>query len=260
MPYNAATRTGDGVVACCEDGTLVWLDDEGEIIRGPEAYGEGPLESIAAIGEEVMAVGEGEKVVAFNGHFYVSSGPMLFEYSKGKEPLRAIDVGSDSALVALSAYDDFMICALSTDGKIFYSKDAVHWSSFAFNSNYKGFYPTLNIRTLAMGRGSVAIAGVCPEDGLPAVYFSSEGKVWSPRELSVTEGSAIRPILQAPQKMVYDPYADRMVLLCSEGTVVSLPGCSHCTTMIQIEGAELKDVCPFENYLMLIGPEDVWLR
>ena len=95
-----------------------------------------------------------------------------------------------------------------------------------FNVQYDGYYPSMDFRAVAVGGGSVMVAGVRP-DGTPAAFTSSRGTVWSERILDYSDNI----FTAVPMDLSYDPAQDRFYLLGDGGSQLALPGCSHCNTL-----------------------------
>lgn len=133
----------------------------------------------------------------------------------------------------LSSFEDRMICGFSEDNVIFSSRDGgSSWSECDFNREYDGYYPRLDFRSIAAGNTSFAVLGLDSQSS-PHLFISTEGKVWSERELSWLEhGSPV--FLQAePQELLYDAERDQFILKCSDGYSLILPPCSHCNQRVE---------------------------
>lgn len=133
-----------------------------------------------------------------------------------------------------SSYGD-LVCGIGADNTLFISKDGgTTWSSFDFNMHYKGYYKPLSIKAIAAGDKMMAIVG-SDADGSPAMYFSFDGTVWSPRELSYAEGGKFLYLDRQPESLKYDADTDKMVIYCEGGTIFFVPNCSHCNSLVRTE-------------------------
>ncbi len=129
-----------------------------------------------------------------------------------------------------SSYGD-IVCGVSGEGEILVSKDeGATWTSLNFNEVYDGYYKPLTIKAVAAGDRTMAIAGT-DSDGRPAVYFSSDGGVWTPRDLSYTVNGKTFYLERQPLALQYDSELDRMEMLCEGDAVFYMPNCSHCNSL-----------------------------
>lgn len=85
-------------------------------------------------------------------------------------------------VVALSANKTW--CYGVTDqGEIFHSKDGKDWKVLNFNREYHGYYQPCQFNGVLVTDNSIAVIGK-HEDNTPALFFSSEGNVWTERMLT----------------------------------------------------------------------------
>ena len=128
------------------------------------------------------------------------------------------------------AADEEAIWAVTDAGEIIHSPDGFHWNMMDFNEQYAGFYPEMDLRAVAVGGGSVMIAGLTP-DGRPAAFTSSgSGNVWSERILNYTKQNRPLYLNSEPSALAYDEIQDSFYLLCNDGVMFRLPSCSHCNS------------------------------
>ncbi len=129
-----------------------------------------------------------------------------------------------------SSYEN-LVCGIAGESGILVSKDdGASWTSIDFNVEYEGYYKPLVIKAVAAGYKTMAIAGT-DSDGRPAMYFSFDGSVWSPRELSYTEHGRTLWLDEQPLDLEYDADHDRMIMYCENNTIFYVPNCSHCNSL-----------------------------
>ena len=222
--YGQDLRTG---VATPDGGFLVageylaWLDAEGDVLRNRPL--ERPLAALAAVGERLYAFdAEGRDLLRLAPDGAVAE--------REKLPVR----GRLQALVA----DGNTLWAVTDAGEIAHRKDASDWTVFDFNTQYDGFYPSMDFRAVAAGGGSVMVAGLRP-DGTPAAYTSARGTVWSERTLDYTEQGLPCLFTAEPVSLGYDAPQDRFYLAGTGGALLALPSCSHCNALTRYPTAIL---------------------
>lgn len=133
-------------------------------------------------------------------------------------------------LLAESADPEGFRWAVTDAGEILRSADGAGWTVLDFNEKYAGYYPWMDFRAVAAGGGSVMVAGL-DADGHLAVYTSSRGTVWSPRNLEYSEAGERQVLDVLPCSLSYDPLRDSFFLCGTRGTLFEMPGCSHCNRL-----------------------------
>ena len=174
----------------------------------------------------------GRLIAAVNG-----SDPLFLAYgSLDSEPERTA-LPTEGRLVALTASDQHCF-GVSSEGEILRSADGRNWTFQEFNEDYEGYYPVMEFLDVEAGLDNVAVIGRTRNGG-SAMFVSSQGIVWSPRELSYSGNSGSYMLEEEPLSLVYDPLADQYILLCSGGVMFYVPACSHCNKREQINANEL---------------------
>ena len=191
---------------------LAWLDEDGEILRTK------PLERTLTA------------LVVHNGHLYAldTEGLELLELDMDGRILGQEKLPVQGRLRSLAA-DKGVLWAVTDAGEILHSKDTSGWTVLDFNAQYAGYYPQMDFWAVAVGGGSIMVAGISP-GGTPAVFTSSRGTVWSERSLDYSELGSTITFSALPMGLSYDHAQDRFYLLGSDGEVLALPGCSHCNS------------------------------
>ena len=192
---------------------LAWLDGDGDILRTRPldrtltalVESDGHLYALDTEGDELLEINWEGHVV---GH----------EKLPVKGLLRGLDANGN------------VLWALTDLGEIVHGNITSGWSVLDFNAQYAGYYPQVTFWAMAVGGGSIMIAGTRP-DGSPAAFTSSRGTVWSERSLDYTEAGVTCPFTALPMGLNYDARQDRFYLLGSDGMELALPGCSHCNSL-----------------------------
>lgn len=251
--YRALAPTAEGFVAAGTDGRLDRLDRSGRFVDGGSFPGV-EFNCLLSHGTTLFAAGNDGvlMVAAGEGAFKsVDSGTTLdirsltwFEdYLVAGAAGGRVLIGDAAGffeqttpaikgnIVSLSAAGE--VCWGVTDrGEIFHSRDLVAWRVFDFNTIYADYYEPCSWSAVVATGEQVAVAGRSA-DGVPALYLSTGGEVWSPRDLDYTDTRGIPARLSAiPRAMIHDSAGDRLVLACDGGEVMSVPSCSHCNEML----------------------------
>ena len=194
---------------------LAWLDEDGDILRTK------PLDrTLTALVER------GESLYALD-----SEGLALLELDRDGGFVGQENLPVQGHLRAL-ATENGVLWAVTDAGEIVHGSTASGWKVLDFNAQYAGYYPPMTFWAVAVGGGSIVVAGTDP-GGIPAVFTSSRGTVWSERTLDYTEAGSTFTFTALPMGLSYDSVQDRFYLLGSGGEELALPGCSHCNSHTQ---------------------------
>jgi len=132
-------------------------------------------------------------------------------------------------IVSISASD--RICIASTaDGQIYLSTDGINWKMSDFNAQYSEYYGQITVRCVCASTDGLMIAGV-GQKGQPVAFESTQGGVWSERELSYSSDGSIKYLQELPLDLSFDYEHSRFVIQCSDNVIFYLPGCSHCNSI-----------------------------
>ena len=206
--------TDDGGFLAAGD-YLAWLDADGNVLRKRPLNR--PLTALASCGGRLYALeADGRELSTLNADGTVVSREKL--PVKGR--LRAL------------AGDRNTLWAVTDAGEIARRTGGAEWTVFEFNTQYVGYYPSMDFRAVAAGGGSVMVAGIGP-DGTPAAFTSARGTVWSERILDYTEQGLPCLFSADPVSLSYDTLQDRFYLAGAGGALLALPGCSHCNSLIR---------------------------
>lgn len=210
-PYN------DGFVIASADGMLYWTDIEGVHLDSVNIKTD--IAGIEVVEGSVLAVSPDCSIRSVERS---GRNRLLFRgRSKIKNYLgRAVGIActKDNTLI------------LTDNGMILSTADYKSVSVFDFNSTYTAYYDEVQFRAICASENFCYIAGIY-NTGMPAVFTSATGNVWSERTLNYTEGRENLQLEQQPLGLAYDSRMDRFVLACTDGYLFYMPGCSHCNSI-----------------------------
>lgn len=166
--------------------------------------------------------------------------------------LKRILLNLKGDIVSLSANTTHCYGVTNT-GEIIHSGDGKNWSIFDFNEAYKGFYKSCRFKKVLVSENQISIIGV-QEDGLPVMFYSSRGTVWTQRNLIYTDNEGVTSLLNdIPNDIFYDASQDRFILVCDNGKVMTIPGCTHCNKLFELGTENLNCIARNENSLIVAG-------
>ncbi len=248
--YDSVTQYGDVYVAAGEGNRLDILSSRGDV-----------LDSVT-----LAEYSEGTKSVAvFKGQLLLGYGSRVLTADIGTGSLEirgTSDVPVRGGIISMDANKDR--CYVITDSsEIAFTDNGSKWKVMDFNEAYRGFYPETDLVAIAAGQGSVAVVGVTEEGG-PAMFTSSRGTVWSPRDMDYRKDGTMQLYTRRPTGLCYDPLGDQFIMLCEVGEMFYVPACSHCNhpeTVKACADAVLKDMCPADTYeFLIVGDAGFTLR
>ena len=194
---------------------LAWLDQDGDILRTK------PLDrTLTALADN------GGSLYALD-----TEGLDLLELDRDGRLVGQEKLPVQGRLRALAS-ENGVLWAVTDAGEIVHGNPSSGWNVLDFNAQYAGYYPPMTFWAVAVGGGSIFVAGTDP-GGSPAVFTSSRGTVWSERTLDYTEAGSTFTFTALPMALSYDTAQDRFYLLGSGGEELALPGCSHCNSHTQ---------------------------
>ena len=191
---------------------LAWLDEEGDILQTKPL--ERPLTALVVSDGRLYALDE--------------EGLGLLELDLEGQLVGQESLPVRGRLRSLAAEGE-VLWAVTDAGEILHGNGFSGWTVLDFNAQYAGYYPPMDFWAVAVGGGSIMVAGVSP-GGPPAVFTSSRGTVWSERPLDYSELGSTFTFSSLPMALSYDAVQDRFYLLGSGGEELALPGCSHCNS------------------------------
>ena len=216
---------------------LAWLDAEGNVQRIKPL--EKPLTDLVACGNRLYALD--------------TDGIELIEMDLGGRVLSRRTLSVQGRLRGLAA-DGNILWAVTDAGEILHGNKASGWRVLDFNAQYKGYYPRMDFRAIAIGGGSMMVAGFRP-DGKTVAYTSARGTVWNERSLDYTERGLPCAFSADVTGLNHDADQDRFYLLGSGGLQLALPGCSHCNSLQKYPVDTLFARIPAAQGSLLLGSD-----
>ena len=210
------------------------------------------LSTIQMDGDAVsLAVFRDRLIVGLN----TSSGARILYLDSIDSSPQVIPLEIRGSITALSAGLQFC-CGVTSEGEIIRTTDLENWTVLDFNAQYDGFYPRVSFSDIEMGLENMAVVGTT-DSGAPAMFISSQGSVWSYRELSYSASQGSYYLEEEPFSVIYDYLADQYVLLCSGGVLFSVPACAHCNKIRRINANELKSLAfTYQGDYFVVGSDD----
>lgn len=202
----------DGFVKARDDGMLIWSDADGNATDSTQL-------KIEIAGIEVQQ----DRVLVVSPDCMVMS---VERSGRSRRLCRSQLRGGADRVVGIAATQDNTLI-LTRGGVILSTVDFDTFRSMDFNGTYFLYYKETLFCSIAASDNSFFIAGTYP-DGMPAVFTSATGTIWSERSLTYTEGGQTLQLELQPVRLSYDRGHDRFVLICADGWQFIMPGCSHC--------------------------------
>ena len=215
---------------------LAWLDQDGDILRTR------PLERTLT------------SLVESDGQLFAldTEGLELLELDTDGHIVGLCELPVRGRLRALAA-DGGILWTVTDAGEILHGNEVSGWTVLDFNAQYDGYYPPMAFWAIAVGGGSIMVAGMTP-GGAPAAFTSARGTVWSERSLDYSEGGSTFTFSALPMGLSYDPAKDRFYLV-GGGEELALPGCSHCNSLTHYPVQTLYARIPAGFGTLLLGSD-----
>ncbi len=273
--YNAIINYEDGFIAVGSNGRIDRISKSGDIVKS-ERFPEVEFKSLLSHGQTIIAVGDEGSIlisadkgvfkkidggthkninslVPFNDYIIAGSdgGELLIGDETGT--FEKIQLALEGNIVSLSA--GVSRCYGVTDqGEIIHTEDGVSWKIFDFNNFYSGYYKPCRFTSVLVTENQIAVTGK-NQDGLPVLIFSSQGNVWTERELNYTDEQGMTSYLkEVPNNIFYDFSREQFVLICDKGKMMTIPSCSHCNKLFELTIEEdLTGISSNENKLIIVG-------
>jgi hypothetical protein len=214
---------GDGFVMARQDGMLIWTDIDGAGIDSIRLKID--IAGIEVSGDMILAVSPDCCIMRVERN------------GKSRQLCRSqIKNNIDHVVGIASTKDNTLV--LTEYGVILSTTDFDTFTALDFNGTYTFYYEETRFCSISASDNSYFIAGTY-RNGMPAVYTSATGKIWSERTLGYTEGGESLQLEQQPLRLTYDRRNDRFVMACTDGYLFYMPGCSHCNA---IERKSMQDI------------------
>ena len=213
----------DGFVMACADGTLTWTDIDG--IATDSVKLRMDVAGIEVREDRVLAVSPECRILS------VSRDGNIRQLCRSQ-----INNGADFVVGIACTKDNALI--LTESGVILSTVDFDSFVAMDFNGTYISYYDETRFCSICASDNFFYIAGTY-HNGMPSVFTSATGRIWSERSLTYTQGSETLCLEQQPLGLAYDSRQDRFVMACTDGYLFYMPGCSHCNT---IERKSMRDI------------------
>jgi hypothetical protein len=146
---------------------------------------------------------------------------------------------------------------VTDQGEIISSKDGLNWTIFDFNSVYKGYYETCKFIKVETTPNQIAVLGI-NDEGLPVLFFSSKGNVWTERSLLFTNEEGVPEMLnEIPTDIFYDENNDQFILSDKQGGIMTIPSCSHCQKRYKISNEKLNAIAGNNLKIIIVGENNL---
>ncbi len=273
--YRGIAKYEDGFIAVGSDGRVDRISVSGKIKKSEKIPG-AKLNCVLIFNQQIITAGD-------EGIIFISSGKGKFSrvYSgtdkninslalfkkkiiagadhgeiligTGKGAFKKIQLNLKGNIVSVSAGNSDCY-GVTDEGEIIHTTDEINWSVFDFNKFYSGYYMPCKFTVVLVTENQIAAAGV-QDDGSPAFFLSTRGKVWTERPLSYTnDHGEISYMTDIPYDIFYDLARDQFILVCSEGKLMTLPSCSHCNELMVLPTKnDLKGVSANGKEIIIVG-------
>jgi hypothetical protein len=215
-------------------------------------YREGELSTLPIQGNAVsMTMFRDRLVVGVN----VDNDATVLYFSDLSDKPEIVALPAAGSLKALSS--NMQSCfGVTSNGEILKTSNLTDWDILDFNAEYKGYYPLMYFSDIEAGLENLAVIGTT-DTGVPAMFISSQGTVWSYRELSYSASRGSLNLEEEPLSVIYDYLADQYILLCSGGVLFSVPACAHCNKLERINANELNSLAfTYQGDYFVVGSDN----
>jgi len=274
--YVDITKSQDGFVAITNDGRIDWIS-EGGTINHSEKVEEKPA-CINFYNQHLLVAGNQGSIFYFEtdevyrefkdvtetsiNSLAVFKDKIVAGCAGGKllvgsieDTFKPINIELKGNVVSLSTGTS-MCYGVTDQGEIFHTNDLVRWEIFDFNNTYKGYYKSCSFNKILCTPDQIAVTGE-NEDGLPVLFFSSRGNVWTERPLIYTDDSGNQTYLKnVPRDIYYDPIGNQHILVCDQGVLMTIPSCSHCNKLIEISDSDLTGISGNDQEIIIVGGDN----
>lgn len=272
--YRTIIEYQDGFLAAGSGGRIDWISSSGQVTRSERFPGEdfncllkqdGQVIAAGDYGSILVSSDDGEwqkmesgtgknihSLASFRGMILAGADDGLVFWFERNGDFDSIPLPLKGNILSLSAGP--ADCYGVTDaGEIIRSGDGISWDVFDFNQEYSGFYGTCYFRKVLVTDKRIAVAGV-RDDGLPVLFFSHLGGVWTERSLNYTDDQGTTDYLTAPPNdILYDGPEDQFFLACDDGKLIRLLSCTQCNKLIIVSGDDLEGMAGSGRQMVVAG-------
>lgn len=272
--YTTVITAKNGFVAANQLGRIDWISGKGEITQSDSISGH-KLNCLLLIDKSLIAAGDKgaiwrstesgafkkintetesniNSLVLFNGKVIAAAdhGELIIGSVNGSFETIQLDLKGDIVSISANATDCY---GVTDQGEIIQSKDGNNWNVLDFNKAYKGFYKACQFTKVLAIEKQISIIGK-QDDGLPVMFYSNRGTVWTQRDLTYSDEHGASTLLNdSLSDLFYDEASDQFLLITSHGKLMTIPSCSHCNKLYEVGSVNLKSITGNENTLIVVG-------
>ena len=274
--YRGVVGYNDGFIATGSGGRIDLLSSTGRIIKSQKSTGV-DFNCVASTDKMIITAGEkGVLRISSDGNSYskidtgtdkdinslaifnrliiatADQGLIISGYPGGSFIEKQLNIKGNIVSVSASLSDCY---GVTDEGEIIHSTDGTNWSIFDFNQFYSGYYKPCHFTCVLVTDDRIAVAGV-RSDSTPVMIFSTQGNVWTERELYYTDEQGVSRYLEgSPMGISYNGTGDEFYLSCTGGKLMKIPSCSQCNEVAEISSADLTGISISGNNLIIVGED-----
>jgi hypothetical protein len=274
--YVSVANSGDGFVAITSNGRIDWISGVGAINHSKK-INENPA-CISFYNQHLLVAGNSGSIFYFDTEedyrkIYCETGQPIHSLSVFKDkiiagcdggklfvgsiedPFKPVDIELKGNVMSLSTGSS-KCYGVTDQGEIFHTNDLVHWEIFDFNKTYKGYYKSCSFSKILCTPDQIAVTGE-NNDGLPVLFFSSRGNVWTERPLTYTDDFGHQTYLKnVPRDIYCDPNGNQHILVCDRGIMMTIPSCSYCNKLIEVADTDLTGISGSDQEIIIVGGDN----
>lgn len=233
--FNCISSNDTMIIAAGDDGTIV-ISPDGNSFREAESGTDNNINSLVLFNNMIIAGAD--------------RGEILTGDAKGR--FRKIRPGVRGNIVSVSAGNTGCY-GVTDEGEIIHSPDGSGWEVFDFNEAYRGYYQPGHFTGVVVTDDIIAVTGF-RNDGTPLLIYSSQGKVWTERNLNYTDDMEMQGTLRdMPNDIFYDKDIDQFFIACNSGNLMRLSSCHHCSRLTVLTGENLTAISGAGNIIVTVG-------
>lgn len=273
VDYTTVIRSGNGFVAASHLGRIDWVSNTGEITKSETLSGL-KLNSLLEVDQQIIAAGDNgsmligsdsetfkkidsgtlsniNSLAVFKGKIIAAAdgGEIISGNESGLFKTTQIDLNGNIVSISANTSDCY---GVTDKGEIIHSGDGISWSVFDFNKKYEGFYKPCQFIKVIVTEKQISMIGK-QDDGLPIMFYSSRGNVWTQRNLVYNDVEGVTILTDIPNDIYFDVAKDQFILICNNGKMMTIPSCSHCNKLFEVGSVNLKSIAGNENSLIVVG-------
>ena len=277
VSYKEIFARADSFVAITNDGRIDWISDKGTVIKSKSIEGEA-FHTVTINNLQMVVAGISGALYFFDNDttfmkietgtkspancLALFNGKVIAGYDNGE--LRIGNTGFSFKTVRIGLKGNIISLSVTTkecygvtdQGEIIHTNDGTEWTTFDFNKIYNGYYNSCSFTKIITTPGQIAVIGK-DINGLPVLFFSSKGTVWTQRLLTYTdEKGFIDTFNDITNDIYYDSSKEQFIMACNNGKLMTIPSCSHCNKLYNITDKNLNGISGNEHVIIIVGEEN----